>query len=214
MSGAVSTVNTALGGLQLIPCNSEFELRRAWAFRSQTFRSRRGIAFDQKLERDCDAYSHVFLLARNAELVATARCQLYPSPASEIDRLSTTGVRYSADTEVGRLAACRSDDGLVYPLLILALGATYLLERTNLRRYVAHCDPRLIPLYDAVGAVDTGATVDVPDRPRPHTVILGSYEDCAQRGFALLGIDREAAVAAIRWDDAVLGQGETVSGSA
>jgi len=206
--------SAALDNLQLIACSSELELRRARTFRSQIFSSRSGIVFDEAGERDSDARSHVFVLARNAEVVATARCQPYPSSLSEIGRLSSTGVRFSADTEVGRLAARRSDDGLMYPLLILALGANYLLECSNRRRYVAHCDPRLIPLYEAVGAVDTGVNVNVPNRPRPHAVLLGSYEECARRGLDLLGIDRAAARAAIRWDDAAIGHDQTAPGSA
>lgn len=186
-------------GIQLLCCGTEKELQVTRDFRNEVFLNRRGVVFDDGLEGRRDEESHVMLLLKEGVPVATARSQPYPSDLSAVSMIAPTPLRYDADSEVGRIAAKRSPQSTYYSLVLLALGARWLLEHTRHRRYVAYCHPKLLHTYQLVGAEDTGETCVVPGRADRHSIITGNYESCARLGAALLSVSDAPSRAAIRW---------------
>jgi hypothetical protein len=167
------------GGFRLVHAGSPRELERAAAFRRRVFLERRGVCFDEALEAARDRVGLVFLLLEDGALVASGRALPLPSALSPLSALQPGIDVPGADSELGRIATLGSPAGLTRSLTLLSLGARFLLEHTRYRRYVAYCHPKLVPLYRAVGAEETGDSVVVPGRPEPHRVIAGSYTDAA-----------------------------------
>ena len=192
MSAAAAEVfaPTPAGRLTFSCASSDLELARAAAFRRSVFMERRGVSFDDALETRRDRQGHVFLLRDAGAPVATARVLRYPSPLSPVATLALAPAvaGSGADSEVGRIAAVASPQAVRYSLVLLTLGSIWLLRHTGLARYVAYCHPRLLELYRAVGAEDTGLAVAVPGRDEPHRIICGEYADAARLGGQRLGI--------------------------
>jgi hypothetical protein len=168
------------GRFELVRARSVAELAEASAFRARVFEERRGVRFDAALEARRDHEGHVFLLFESGAVVATGRALAFPSGLSPLAEVAPDLAASEADSEIGRIAALRSNGAARYSLALLALGARWLLEHTNHRRYVAYCHPVLVDVYRAVGAVDTGRECRVPGRSACHRILCGSYED-AQR---------------------------------
>jgi hypothetical protein len=176
---AVPATSLAGGSLCLLRASSDEELRAAAAFRQSIFLERRGVAFDELLEARRDRAGHVFLLLRDGRPVATARVLPYPTPLSILKELAPDLGSLEADSEVGRIAALPSREGIPHSISLLALGAAWLLENTELRGYVAHCHPKLLDLYRLAGAEVVGGPRLVPGRAESHLVIAGRYDDAA-----------------------------------
>jgi hypothetical protein len=189
-------------GLELIRCSTRAELSSARQFRNDVFIAKRGIEFDSVQERRRDKSSHVLLLTQQGKPRATARVQSYPA-TSTLAEIAPGLPDFGADSEVGRIAAIRSADSVAYSLLLLVLGAMWLLTHTRHRRYIAYCHPKLLPLYELVGARDTGMSIEVAGRSHSHCVLLGMYKSCVESGLAQLrdaGFSEREAVAAVRWN--------------
>ncbi len=176
---ALPTASRAGESLCLLQASSDEELRAAAAFRQSIFLERRGVAFDELLEARRDRAGHVFLLLRDGRPVATARVLPHPSHLSTLKDLAPYLGAFDADSEVGRIAALSSPEGIRHSVSLLALGAAWLLENTALRRYVAHCHPKLLDLYRLVGARVVAGPCPVPGRTDPHLIIAGRYDDAA-----------------------------------
>jgi hypothetical protein len=179
LARALPTTSLAGESLSLLRASTDEELRAAAAFRQSIFLERRGVAFDELLEARRDRAGHVFLLLRDGRPVATARVLPYPTPLSILKELAPDLGSLEADSEVGRIAALPSPEGIPHSISLLALGAAWLVENTGLRRYVAHCHPRLLDLYRLAGAEVVGGPRPVPGRADPHLVIAGRYDDAA-----------------------------------
>ncbi len=186
-----------LAGVRFICCDGEGEFEMARALRDHIFWTKRHVAFSRSVECRRDADSHVFVVFRGGQPVATGRCQHYPSDISLLEQLRTTSSHaLQADSEVGRIASAGSP---VDSLVLLTLGAVWLLESTGHRRYSAYCHPKLLPMYRRLGAWDTGERCAVPDRDTEHVIVSGRYEDCARLGLKMLGADQAQAAAAVRF---------------
>ncbi|CAO5154529.1 GNAT family N-acetyltransferase [Frankia sp. AiPs1] len=186
---------------ELVHCESALDFQRARDLREALFRSRRGIVLDGIRESRRDAESHVFLLSSGGVAVSTTRVQPYPSDLSDLVGLSvdSTGLTgQPADSEVGRLAALPSASAARYSLLLMALGARWLLDHTDHRSYVAYCLPQVLKIYRLVGAKDTGQTWIVPGQSHTHRVIVGTYADAARLGLATLQLSDAEANSFIR----------------
>jgi len=202
--------------LELIRCSTRIELRRARQFRNDMFRERCGMELDSLQERRRDESSHVMLLSRSGVPCATARVQSYPGSGT-LREIAPALPTLGADSEVGRITAARSDESLKNSLLLLTLGAMWLVEHTEHRRYVAHCHPKLVPLYELVGATDTGLTIDVAGRPTRYSVVAGDYAAAAEGGLAQLSqaaFGADDAMAAVRWKYGRPGSGLDLAESA
>jgi hypothetical protein len=187
-----------LDTLQLIRCSSQAELEAARRFRDEVFLERRNVAFGADLERHRDAVGHVFVLNERGVPRATARMTPYSTSLSPVLTVSPELLPDGVDSEVGRMAAVRTEQAGTYSLLTLVLGAMWMLEYADYRRYVAYCHPKLLGLYQLVGAEATEHRCDVPGRNTPHHIITGRYEDCVRRGVLLLGQDVAAARRCVR----------------
>jgi hypothetical protein len=186
--------------LELIRCSTKTELRRARQFRHEVFRAKRGMDLDSLQERRRDESSHVMLLTQRGTPCATARAQSYPG-SGKLAEIAPELSTFGADSEVGRIAALSAADGLRHSVLLLVLGAMWLVEHTGHRRYVAYCHPKLVPLYQLVGATDAGLTIEVDGRPG-YRVVLGDYSACVENGLRQLvhaGFSQQEAVASVRW---------------
>jgi hypothetical protein len=199
----------SLRGLELIRCSDKAELRRARKFRNEIFRARSGIEFEPLQERRRDESSHVMLLLQHGTPRATARVQPYPG-SGVLAEIAPHLPSFDVDSEVGRIAALTSADSARYSLVLLVLGAIWLLQHTQHRSYVAYCHPKLLPLYQLVGARDTGLTLEIPGRPNRYCVLLGDYTACVEGGLTQLasaGFGEQDALASVRgqygtsWDD-------------
>lgn len=183
---------------RLVRASSAPELALASAFRSSVFEERRGVRFDEELEACRDRAGHVFLLFDRGELVATGRALAFPSSLSPLAGLAPDLGTSGADSEIGRIAALCSPDGARYSLLLLALGASFLLRHTSFRRYLAYCHPALVDLYRSAGAHDTGRACRVPGRSAAHRILCGSYADVLRLGSALVRAGSSASGGALR----------------
>ena len=166
--------------LRLLRASTEHDLRVAASFRRALFLERRGVRFDDLLEARRDRAGHVFLLLDANRPVATARVLPFPSRLSPLSDLQLDLRQVGVDSEVGRIAAVRSPDGIGYSATLLALGAAWLLQNSSLRRYVACCHPRLLGLYRMAGAEVVGGACPVPGRTDLHHLIAGGYEEAAR----------------------------------
>jgi hypothetical protein len=166
------------GALQLIRASTNDELHAAAAFRRSIFFERRGVSFDEVLEARRDRAGHVLLLLAGGQPVATARILRYPTHLSTLHEMAPA-LDADADSEVGRIAALASPEGIRHSRALLALGAAWLIAHTDLRRYVAYCHPKLLALYRQAGAGVVGVPCPVPGRADPYLVIAGRYEDAA-----------------------------------
>jgi polysaccharide pyruvyl transferase WcaK-like protein len=82
--------------------------------------------------------------------------------------------------EVDRVAARKRPGGIPTSLVMLCLGARWLLYHTDLRRYVAYARMSVLWLYQHVGAADLGVRFHIPDRgDAQYAVILGELADAA-----------------------------------
>jgi hypothetical protein len=144
----------------------------------------------------------VLLLRRRGEPVATARVAAYPSAGSSLWRFGATLVADDVDSEVSRMAAVRSAAGVRFSLLTMVLGARWVLELTDHRRYTSYVNPALVRLYTAVGARDTGYRCDVPGRSTPYAIVTGEFEHCLRLGAAQLGLTPEQVGVRVRWEQA------------
>lgn len=188
-------------GFELIRCSTKAELRRARQFRNETFRARRGMELESLQERRRDESSHVMLLTQSGNPCATARVQSYPG-SGMLPEIAPELPIFGADSEVGRIAALSTEECLKNSLLLLTLGAMWLVEHTEHRRYVAYCHPKLVPLYHLVGAVETGLTVEVERRPTRYCVVVGDHIAAVERGLTQLdqaAFSVDDATAAVRW---------------
>jgi hypothetical protein len=188
-----------LADIQLLRCTTAEELDRSRAFRDHVFQSRRNVALSDRLERRRDGRGAVLLLLHGGDPVATARVGPFPSDVSPLTSLGAPLRDTGADTEVGRVAAVRSPEAARYSLILLTLGSLWVLASTWHRRYVAYCHPRLLPLYELVGARTVGEPCPVPGRDDLHHVIVGEFETSARAGLRLLGTTAAEAHGAIRW---------------
>jgi hypothetical protein len=187
-------------GLELVRCSTRAELSLARRFRNDVFIAKRGIEFDSVQERRRDKSGHVLLLRQQGRPCASGRVQSYPATGT-LAEIAPGLPDFGADSEIGRIAALRSADCVAYSLLLLVLGAMWLLTHTQHRRYIAYCHPKLLPLYELVGARDTGMSIEVEGRSHPYCVLLGMYESCVESGLAQLrdaGFSEWEAVAAVR----------------
>lgn len=192
-------------GVRFICCASEGELDMASSLRDHIFWTKRGVAFSQATERLRDAESHVFVLFHGERPVATGRSQPYPSDISLAGQLCTADLRaLQVDSEVGRFASAGSP---LYPLMLLTFAAVWLLESTRHQRYIAHCHPKLLPMYLRLGAQDTGERCTVPERDAEHVIVSGRYDEGARLGLDMLGVDRAQAAAIVRLPEARCGAG-------
>jgi hypothetical protein len=203
-------------GLELVRCSTKAELSLARQFRNDVFMAKRGIEFDPLQERRRDKSGHVMLLTQQGKPCATGRFQSYPA-AGTLAEIAPGLPDFGADSEVGRIAAIRSADSVAYCSLLLVLGAMWVLTHTRHRRYIAYCHPKLLPLYELVGARDTGMSIEVAGRSQSHRVLVGMYESCVESGLAQLrdaGFSEREAVAAVRWNYGNFWDQQCVTGSA
>lgn len=164
------------------------ELRVAGALRERVFRERRQLTFDEAVEARRDRTGHVFLLYEQGTPIAVGRVLPYPSPVSDLVDLSHAAGAQRADSEIGRVACVPSLATPRCAVRLLTLGSFWLLEHTRLRRYVAYCQPRLVPMYRALGATPC-AELRLAQRSEPYWLISGSYEEAAARGARRLRLD-------------------------
>ncbi len=160
------------------------DLAEARNLRDVVYRTRLGLDTQRWNQEDArDRAGHVFLLREHSVLVGTGRALRTDSPLCEIRELGRlpADLETATDTcEVSRIATRRCSDGLPASLLLLGMGAEWLLEHTDLRRYVAYARVSVLWLYQKVGAVDLGTRFRISDRgDSEYGVILGGLSDAA-----------------------------------
>ena len=186
-SPATKATTTRWQHFSLSPASSLAELETAAALRRRIFLERRCVTFDEDLEARRDRQGHVFLLFDQQTPVAVGRVLCHPPrpTATDLSHIARSG---GADSEVGRVCCLASRQTHAYPLLLLTLGARWLLEHTPLRRYVAYCHPKLVFTYRKFGAV-AGEELTIPGRADAYRLVSGEYRDAARFGSHFLGLD-------------------------
>ncbi len=189
----MSSVVDSLAGYTMTACKTSEELDLAAEFRHRMFRQRSGLAFNEDYERERDASAIlVGLLYFENKPVATARSTPFPATGSP---LAANGIlSFGADSEVGRLAAMPGDRSLINAFLVLILGSLWMTEYTEYATYISYTNAKLVPIYNEVGAFDTGQTCTVPGRTTDYRIVVGAYKDCARLGLKSLGISHRAAM--------------------
>ena len=152
----------AAQSLRLLRASTEHDLRAAASFRRDLFLGRRGVMLDDLLEARRDREGHVLLLLDADRPVATARVLPFPSRLSSLPDLPIDLRQMGVDSEVGRVAAVRSPEGLRHSATLLALGAAWLLENTT-----ASLLRRPLP-PEVAGPLSDGRRRD-RRRPRPRS---------------------------------------------
>ena len=117
--------------------------------------------------------------------------------AASAERSTDEALVAAADlTALGRIATTggTGPGGVPYGAALLCLGARWLTDNTGLRRYVAYCRTALVPLYQAVGAVDLEVRFRLPGRGDAlYAVVAG---DLATPSVLATGIAGPALVGA------------------
>jgi hypothetical protein len=170
------------------------QLAAARRLRNSVYRRRLGLDLsgsDREAKRDRAGY--VFLLLRSGRPVASGRAVPVRSPECELRELTHLPDELALDPcacEVGRIATSGGTEpgGVPYRAALLCLGARWLTENTGLRRYVAYCRTPLVPLYQAVGAVDLEVRFRLPDRGDAlYAVVAGDLATPAALATAVAG---------------------------
>lgn len=143
-------------------------------------------------ERARDEAGLVFMLRDNDELIGCGRAVATDSPLCELRELGQLppGIANESNPdmcEVGRIATSRRDPSVAYGALLLCQGSRWLLENTRLRRYISYARTSLIPLYQRIGAVDTGYRFTLTARGEAeYGVVMGDLEEPAALADAFL----------------------------
>lgn len=173
-----------IAGFAVDLARTEGDFAEARRLRDEVYRTRLGLDIRHWSDEDTrDQVGYPFLLRENGTLVGTGRAVPTASPQCEIRALGQLPPSLDAATdacEVGRIATRRRSDGVPAGLVLLSLGAGWLLRHTDLRRYVAYARVSMLALYQKVGAVDLGARFQIPERGEAeYAVILGELADAA-----------------------------------
>jgi hypothetical protein len=152
--------------------------------RNEVYWTRLGLNTQRwSLEDARDRAGYVFLLREHAVLVGSGRAVRTDSPLCEIRELGQLPANLEAATdacEVSRIATRRDADGIPASLILLGMGAKWLLQHTDLRRYVAYAKVSVLWLYQKIGAVDLGTRFWIPERGDfEYGVILGELGEAA-----------------------------------
>lgn len=181
----------------------QFETARQ--LRNAVYRRRLGLDLDgSDREGQRDRAGHVFVLYRAELPVASGRSVPVRSPLCELRELGQLPPELADDPgtcEVGRIAATggAGPTGVPYGAALLCLGARWLVEHTDLRRYVAYCRTPLVSLYEAVGASDLGIRFRLPGRTDgAYALVVG---DLAIPAGLAARLDGSAPVLASRGRD-------------
>lgn len=173
-----------IGKFSVHPARTPADFAAARSLRDVVYRTRLGLDTQRWSQEEArDRAGHVFLLREHAALVGTGRAVRTDSSLCEIRELGQLPTNLEAATdvcEVGRIATSRCADGIPASLLLLGMGAKWLLQHTDLRRYVSYAKVPVLWLYQKVGAVDLGTRFRIPERgDSEYGVILGELGDAA-----------------------------------
>jgi len=173
--------------LVLERATSADQFAAAAELRNEIYRRRLGLDLGSwRSEWERDRAGHVFVLSRSGTPVATGRALPTGSPQCELRELGQLPRQLADDTracEVSRIVTTRLDEEqrVPYSMVLLCMGARWLLEHTDLRRYVAYCRIPLVRLYQAVGAVDLETCFRIADRgDTVYTVVVGDLASPAE----------------------------------
>ncbi|MGH8885479.1 MAG: hypothetical protein ACRDYX_09975 [Egibacteraceae bacterium] len=174
----------SLGGFSLDLARTPADSAEARRLRDEVYRAKLGLDTRQWPQDDArDRAGYLFLLREHGSLVGTGRVMRTNSPLCELRALGQLPAHLHRDTdtcEVGRVATRKRADGIPTSLVMLCLGARWLLRHTDLRRYVAYARVSVLWLYQKVGAADLGTRFQIPDRgDAQYAVILGELADAA-----------------------------------
>ena len=173
-----------IDGFSLYPARTAADFAEASNLRNEIYRTRLGLDTRQWHQEDArDRAGYTFLLKAHAVLVGTGRAVRTDSPLCEMRELGQLPASLQAATdacEVGRIATRRCANDIPTGLVLLGLGAKWLLQHTHLRRYVAYAKVSVLWLYERVGAVELGTRFHIPDRGDfEYGVVLGELADAA-----------------------------------
>jgi hypothetical protein len=181
---AVVARDVVIGPYRLSAAHSFAELAEVRAFRDQTFRQRSQIVLDDELA--LDRRSVVLGLRQDDALVACVRIVPLPDADAGIAQFDHPLLaECAAATEVGRLAVGAGRSPFVLPTL-LGLGSQWMVDHTPHRDYVAFCNAKLVPAYEAVGATDLGIELDRPGSTRRYRFVTGRFDAAADRALRLV----------------------------
>jgi hypothetical protein len=173
-----------LGNFSLDLTRTPADFAEARQLRDEIYRAKLGLD-TRRLHQDYvrDRTGYLFLLKERGVLVGTGRVMRTSSPLCEMRTLGHLPLHLHRDTgmcEVGRLATRKRVGGIPNSLVMLCLGARWLLHHTDLQRYVAYARVPMLWLYQQVGAADLGTRFTIPDRgAAEYAVILGKLADAA-----------------------------------
>lgn len=173
-----------IGGFSLDLARTAADSAEARGLRAEVYRAKLGLDTRRWPQDDArDRAGYLFLLREHGSLIGTGRVMRTDSPLCEMRALGHLPAHLDGDTEtceVGRVATRKRADGIPTSLVMLCLGAMWLLRHTDLRRYVAYARVPMLWLYQSVGATDLGTRFQIPDRgDAEYAVILGELAGAA-----------------------------------
>jgi hypothetical protein len=180
----LSREDVAAGLYRITAARSIAELAAVRAFRERTYLQRSKLVVDG--ERALDRRSVVLGLYHDDELVGCVRVVPLPDAEAGITRFDHPLLAgCTAATEVGRLAVAAGRSPVAL-LALLGLGSQWMMEHTSHRDYVAFCNAKLVPAYEAVGATDLGIELPRPGTARTYRFVTGRFDDAGERALGLL----------------------------
>jgi hypothetical protein len=184
--------------LKLSAATTPEEIVAALAVREDMYSDYLGLSPRTWPDEDLrDQDGHLFILRHEGEVVASGRVLPISSPHVELRafrKLPPWAEQDPKMCEISRIAARPRSQGVPYGWIGLILGAEWLLQHTDIRRYIAYARAELVSLYRVVGAWETDMRFQIPERgPAVYSVVTGTIQQAAEKGTSLLAEAAERA---------------------
>ena len=164
--------------------------------RDRRYHERLGLRPSQWLDdEERDAAGWVFILRDSGRPAATVRVIPMGVASTELGNLGRLPEGCERDPhlcEVTRIAAeKRPSSELPYSAYLFGAAGAWLVETTDLRRYIGYCRTALLPFFSAVGAREIGDPFEIPGRGDTDYVLIGGHLTDVVDSVVGLGAKRE-----------------------
>lgn len=151
------------------------------------------INIESNSDTQRDEVGSNFLLREGRNPISTARIIPLGDGITKTESMGTLPSRYhnSSHCEVSRLSFYRKESSIkINGSTILLIGTQWLLERTELRYFVAHCKTKLLRKYRLLGAEQISDDIFMEHSEDPYCIIRADIYKAARVGKRLFPLSK------------------------